>query len=274
MPKSIHLAKCGSAAVVLLAAAATCGAQVMQAPGTMPNGTRVPFPQRQFDQRQGFRPPQPPPQQAVTGQPGQPAQPSTASAANAKPAAATAMQTQATPPSLLDKPAQPAKVALNSGGLTVTADNSSLTQILHEISSSTGMAVDGLNNDQRVFGSYGPANPREVLSSLLEDSGYNVMMVGANSDGAPKQLFLTPRDASASATANNPQQDRPMMPPNRDDDADEELPPPAEPDTPPPGNAVQGPNQQTPPGVVRSPQQMLQELEQMRQQQQSQQPPQ
>jgi hypothetical protein len=268
MPKSVHFAKCGSAAVVLLATAATCGAQVMQAPGTMPNGTRVPFPQRQFDQRQGFHPPQFPPRQAMNGQPGQPA---AAPAANAKPAAATEMLPQATPPSLLDKPAQPAKVAISTGGLTVTANNSSLTQILHEISSSTGMTVDGLSKDQRVFGSYGPANPREVLSALLEDSGYNVMMVGANPDGAPKQLFLTPRDTSAPVSG--PQQGRPMMQ-NRDDDADEDVPAPTEPDTPPPGNAVQTPNQPTPPGVVRTPQQMLQELEQMRPQQQSQQPPQ
>ncbi len=40
--------------------------------------------------------------------------------------------------------------------LTVKAENSSLTQILHQVSSPTGMRLDGLSGDERVFGSFGP----------------------------------------------------------------------------------------------------------------------
>ena len=61
----------------------------------------------------------------------------------------------------------------------VNADNSALSGILHDISAKTGMTVDGLSRDQRIFGSYGPS-AREVLSALLDGLGYNVMMAGAS----------------------------------------------------------------------------------------------
>src|SRR5215475_9897174 len=51
--------------------------------------------------------------------------------------------------SLLDQPAKPAQVQLNAGKLSVNADNSSLTGILHDISAKTGMTVDGISRDQR-----------------------------------------------------------------------------------------------------------------------------
>jgi hypothetical protein len=251
----------------ILLAAASAGAQVMQAPGTLPNGRQVPFPPQFSNHRQsppGAIQPRPaPPQQAQPqqNQP-QPAQPA------ATPVPQTAAQTNL-PPSLLDKPPQPAKVTLQAGDLAVQADNSSLTQILHDLSSSTGMSVDGLSQDQRVFGSYGPASPRDVLSALLQDSGYNVMMVGATADGAPRQLLLTPRNEPALSS----QPSRPSQ--SQADDVEDEPIAPADPNTPPP-DAVPSPhppntNQPSTPGAVHTPQEMLQELQQMRQQQQQQQ---
>jgi hypothetical protein len=79
--------------------------------------------------------------------------------------------------------------------LTVTADNSSLAQILHQVSSATGMKLDGLGGDERVFGNFGPGAPREVLTSLLNGTSYNVMMVGDLPNGAPRELLLTSRTA-------------------------------------------------------------------------------
>jgi hypothetical protein len=103
-------------------------------------------------------------------------------------------------PNLLDQPATPATVTANNHELTVKAENSSLSQILHQVSSATGMKLDGLGGDERVFGSFGPAAPREVITALLDGTSYNVMMVGDLPNGAPRQLLLT-RKASGGASS-------------------------------------------------------------------------
>jgi hypothetical protein len=102
-------------------------------------------------------------------------------------------------PNLLDQPATPATVTANNHELTVKAENSSLSQILHQVSSATGMKLDGLGGDERVFGSFGPAAPREVITALLNGTSYNVLMVGDLPNGAPRQLLLT-RKASGGAS--------------------------------------------------------------------------
>ena len=101
-------------------------------------------------------------------------------------------------PSLLDKPPKPATVNLAGGHLTIQADNSSLMDILGQVTAASGMAVEGLGVDQRIFGSYGPGEPHEVLSALLHGSGYNMVMLGQTAAGAPRQLTLSPRGAGVS----------------------------------------------------------------------------
>ncbi|QNI34108.1 hypothetical protein H7849_09485 [Alloacidobacterium dinghuense] len=200
---------------------------------------------------------------------------------------ATASQQAVAPPptpiaasSLLEQPAKPAQVGMDAGKLSVKADNSELSEILHNISAQTGMSVDGISRDQRIFGSYGPAAPREVLSALLDGLGYNVMMVGSLDNGAPRELMLTPRTSGSSAPGNaQAPRVRTENTNTSNDDEDEStpeqqdapIPPRPEAAYPPDGN--QSPDQQQPgaPGQqapVRTPQQMLQELQQMRQQQQ------
>lgn len=100
------------------------------------------------------------------------------------------------PVSLLSQPAQPASVTLLHGKLLVKADNSSLIQILDALAKTSGMSISGLGQDQRVFGNYGPGNPRVILSNLLEGAGYNVVMAGVTQKGAPKQLVLTARGSA------------------------------------------------------------------------------
>jgi hypothetical protein len=183
--------------------------------------------------------------------------------------------------SLLDQPAKPAQVQLDAGELSVKADNSTLTDILHNISAKTGMKVDGAPRDQRVFGSYGPAAPREVLSALLDGVNCNVMMVGALDNGAPRELILTPR--SAGGVSSDHQTPTVQQNNNNDNNGDDEddsnqgtpdfQPPRPEP-VPPEAN--QPTEQPVPPAnngqpQVKTPQQMLQELQQMRQQMQQQQ---
>src|SRR5579875_164729 len=120
----------------------------------------------------------------------------------------------AQPSSLRDEPPQPAVIELKGGKLRIEANNSALDDILHAVATQSGMQIHGLNRNYRVFGSYGPANPRKVLSELLSDSGWNVVMIGALADGAPEQLLLTVRGNT------------PPTPPNPNDPEEAYTPPP------------------------------------------------
>jgi hypothetical protein len=102
-------------------------------------------------------------------------------------------------PSLFEQPPAPATVTAHTNELTVKADNSSLTQILHQVSSATGMRLDGLGGDERVFGSFGPGAPREVLTALLNGTSYNVVMIGDLPNGAPRALLLSHRAAGGTS---------------------------------------------------------------------------
>jgi hypothetical protein len=93
--------------------------------------------------------------------------------------------------------AQPAKIVLRDGRLTVDACNSDLAQILKDLSDKSGMTIQGLSKSPRIFGVYGPGNSREVLRSLLTGSGYNFIIVGGAGNGAPRELLLTPITATA-----------------------------------------------------------------------------
>jgi hypothetical protein len=170
---------------------------------------------------------------------------------------------------LLDKPAQPAQVTLDNGLLAIHADNSSLSGILHQISASTGMSVEGFQHDQRIFGIYGPGDPRDVLSGLLQDAGYNFLLAGATDKGTPKEIVLTAISGGGAMSA--PAQAQP------DDQSDEDDSDnsgsntfPIEPPTPdrsaPPGAATPAAN---PDGRVKTPAEIIQELQRLRQQQQN-----
>jgi hypothetical protein len=191
-----------------------------------------------------------------------PGQPAAAPAQDdAQPAAPAAPQLPKWPVNEL--PGQ-ARVTWDSHGLSVDAANSSLQQILKDISTATGATVEGANGDERVFGAYGPGQARDVLSQLLLGAGYNVIMIGDLGQGAPRQILLSSRHSSDSQAtpnrngANNNDDD------SSDNDVDEQ---PVQPQPPMrPG---------FPGGPPRTPQQMMQERMQQRQQmiqQQQQQP--
>jgi hypothetical protein len=168
-----------------------------------------------------------------------------------------------------DRPAE-AKVAWDSKGLSIEAANSSLSQILKDVSTQTGATLQGFNQDERIFGVYGPGPARDVINQLLDGSGYNVLLIGDQGEGTPRQILLTPRTSGVSqpAKTNNP------PPPEEDTEVEQEAQqpePPPPPPTPPPVQAGAAP------GVpVRTQQEMIQELQQRQQQiqQQSQQNPQ
>ena len=262
--QSIRLLRClvPTAGVLL---ACSCAAQVMQNRGVMPDGRQFPFSgQAQRLPAASPQTPQPTPNAATAGgtvpgaagpghsPAGMPNAPSSDGTTGAAP--------PALPPSLLDKPAQPAKITLSGGLLTVDADNSSLSQILEAVKTTSGMTVDGLGKDQRLFGRYGPGNPRDVLSALLDGAGYNFMMIGATGSGAPSTIILTERSTQPVGTTQAVSQPEP-----EEDDQPVINNPPQEPPIPRPSSVLTPPDAS---GHVRSPQEILQELERMRAQQQ------
>lgn len=105
----------------------------------------------------------------------------------------------APPPPLppAQQPAHPAEVSFSQGLLTVHADNSSLVDILNQISRSTGLQIQGLSHDQRIYGSYGPGKLTATVSKLLDGSGYDYVIVGGTESHAPSKLLLTQANTAA-----------------------------------------------------------------------------
>ena len=171
------------------------------------------------------------------------------------------------PPSMLEQTPQAPTIHLDGGALTIEATNSSLRTILDDLGRRTGTRIDGLGHDERIFGVYGPGNPQQVLSALLDDSGYNFVISGRNPDGSPREIALTTRSGSTTA----PAAAVPTQAAQEDDDsdaADTQAPQPLF--TPPPQIPING--QPGNPQQAKTPAQMLQELQQLRQAQQPQTP--
>jgi hypothetical protein len=145
-----------------------------------------------------------------------------------------------------------ASVTWDSQGLSIQAANSSLQQILDEISAATGAKVEGLGTDQRVFGAYGPGLARDVLLQLLQGSGYNVLMIGDQGMGTPREVVLTPRQAGDTQPTKATQ----PTPSEEDADVDDAAPQPS------PAPNRPGFN----PGAPINPRERMQEMQQRRQQ--------
>ncbi len=157
--------------------------------------------------------------------------------------------------------------------LHIAATNSSLQQILRDVSTATGLKVEGLGSvqgaaaEQRIYGTYGPAPARDVLSSLLDGSGYNVLMIGDQGEGTPRELVLTSKRGGTAPVAAQPQPEGGDEMLANDDEAPEDPEPPEQQEQP----AAQRPYGMLPraPGA-QNPQEMLQEIQQRQQQMQQQ----
>lgn len=99
-----------------------------------------------------------------------------------------------------NQPANPATVDFHQGLLSIHAQNSSLVAILNQISRETGLVVEGISHDQRIYGQYGPGNISTTLSALLNGSGYNYVIIGGG-DHSPTQLVLSSSNGLASSPA-------------------------------------------------------------------------
>jgi hypothetical protein len=158
----------------------------------------------------------------------------------------------------VNEKADPASVVWDSHGLKIDATNSSLEQILNDVSAETGARVEGMDSDQRIFGTFGPGTTREVLRELLEGSGYNFLLIGDQGQGTPREIVLSAR------TTANPQQGAKPASPSDDDEVDEQPQPPQQPEGFPPPNRA---------GFPRGPQQRMLQQQQMQQGQQPGEPP-
>ena len=164
---------------------------------------------------------------------------------------------------------KPARVVWDSHGLRVEASNSSLDQILHEVAADTGAKVEGMNQDQRIFGNFGPGPARDVLTQLLDGSGYNLLLIGDMGQGTPRQIVLSTRSTGSGQPA--ARQSRPQ----EEEDTAEEPDPQPEPVQMQPQPQPQPQQMQGNPfgggGAPRSPQEIMQEMQQRQQQMQQQQ---
>lgn len=103
------------------------------------------------------------------------------------------------PPTLEQMPALPPQVRYTGGQLTIVAENSTLGDILRAVQGQTGANIEvPPNATERVAAHFGPGSPRDVLTTLLNGSHFNYVMVG--SPGHPAdvdRLILTSKsDAS------------------------------------------------------------------------------
>jgi hypothetical protein len=160
-----------------------------------------------------------------------------------------------------DQPPNPATVRWDIRGLEIEASNSSLDQILHRVATDTGAKLEGLTRDQRIFGSYGPGPACDVLSKLLDGSGYNVLMIGSRGADAPLQIILSARSPASPKTGAHNQ--------NRSNSEDEEAAKQIEPE-PPRSQLNQNPfaNGESPRDPVQFMQEILQRQQKIDQQQQ------
>ena len=189
------------------------------------------------------------------------------------------------PPAAEQMPANPPQVAFNGGILTITAQNSTLGDILRAVRHQTGASVDVPGNaTERVVGIFGPGPARDVMASLLNGSHFNYVLLGSESDpsGLDKVVLLSKSGGEESPV----QQARiaghalPSSQPAdntdgaNDDDAAADMTQDASDATDEQANQGQAEEQPAqPPGqpAIKTPEQLLQELQQRQQQMQQQQ---
>jgi len=122
-------------------------------------------------------------------------------------------------------PATPAKVTFQGGLLEISAQNSTLGEILRNVRKLTGASIDipqGSNAaSERVVTHLGPGAPRDVLAVLLNGSSFNYVMVGSSSDPTAVSSILlsvkpsaTGENKSAAAASNVYQNSPQPMQPN------------------------------------------------------------
>ena len=175
----------------------------------------------------------------------------------------------------------PPRVSYTGDKLTVTANNSTVQDVINAVHGATGTTfqISGGPLQDRLFGQYGPGPVNAVLEQILRGSGFNYILVSApEAPGQVKNATLMAKstEASTPAIAQQPQQQNVNQQPE-----DQEAPVDAntgvdeEPPQPEPAQEIQQ-NPQTYPSVQngeaqpgqnqpKTPEQLLQELQRLQQ---------
>jgi hypothetical protein len=106
--------------------------------------------------------------------------------------------------------------------------------ILVQIQHQTGLVIDGLSHDQRMYGQYGPGSVSATLTALLDGSGYDFIIVGGGAGGTAPKLILSTPASTATAAAPAPVVSNEATPPANGDQAE-----PADPTAPPQAKSPQ-----------------------------------
>jgi len=120
-------------------------------------------------------------------------------------------------------PASPPKVSFQGGLLTISAQNSTLGEILRDVRKLTGASIEvppgSAAANERVIAHLGPGAPRDVLAGLFNGTQFNYVMLGSTSDPtAVSNVVLTLKTSVAGETqtaANVYQNNSGPTPPNR-----------------------------------------------------------
>src|SRR5262249_26597011 len=115
--------------------------------------------------------------------------------AQAQPEPVAAPHPPPPPPTPEQGPSSPQEVNNLHGQLTITARNSTMSDVLNAVKQKTGAAVDmPAVTSERVVGQFGPGAPRDVMAQLLNGSHYDYVLLGSPSDpGALNKIVLTAR---------------------------------------------------------------------------------
>jgi len=147
------------------------------------------------------------------------------------------------------QPRPPLQVLFQGGDLTIHSDKASLSEVLFAVHERTGadIAIPAGAEQEKVAAELGPGPAAEVLSTLLNGSRFNFLILSA--EGNPRSLdrvILSPRADGGVGTQFASMPLRQMTP--AQDDADDDSPPPSQPSAesiqpatppgPPPGRQV------------------------------------
>ena len=94
-------------------------------------------------------------------------------------------------------PAPTAKVTYKAGLLMISAENVSLSDVLHEVSTKTGATIEFPEGSasEPVFTNIGPGPVRDILATLLNGTKFNYVMLGSeNSSNTLEKIVLTQGD--------------------------------------------------------------------------------
>jgi len=181
------------------------------------------------------------------------------------------------PPTPEQMPPAPPKITYQNGLLSVESVNSRLTDILNTIHSKTGIQFEGLLPGQdRVAGKFGPAPADEVLTTLLQGSRYDYVIMGQPDNAALVQrVILTPNAGAGTVAgvAGSTMGGNPRANENEEEDNGGEEPEAQQEQVQTPPQQLQPLLQPGPNNTPKTTEQLLEELKQMQQRNQQNQPP-